>query len=72
MSRILGQLTFALIAFVFAVTLAGAILWRDHTPQSTAAKDREARGREPRVLASLVLIVFAAELAAVWATWPDE
>ncbi|WP_433444603.1 hypothetical protein [Nonomuraea sp. CA-141351] len=70
MSRVLGQLAFAFFTLLGAVGLIAG-LWRiSSKPRTTPSGDPVSRGLEPRVLTAVIVVVFAAELAAVWASWP--
>lgn len=70
MSRVLGQLLFAAFTLLFAVGLSGAVWWIGRTPRTGANGAQIPRGREPRVLIALIIVIFAFELAAVLACWP--
>ncbi|MET7334315.1 hypothetical protein [Nonomuraea sp. NPDC005650] len=70
MSRVLVQLVFAFCMLSGAVGLIGGVWRMSRRPRITPGGDPVSRGRGPRVLAAVIVVVFVAELAAVWASWP--
>ncbi|MEU4511723.1 hypothetical protein AB0G05_19705 [Nonomuraea wenchangensis] len=70
--RVVVHVIFALLMLLAAVGLIAG-LWRaGGRPRITPGGDRVGRGREPHVLTVVVAVVFAAALAAVWASWPTD